>query len=518
MEPHADDIQFAGDYRLDGIILHNHQNEGIDVDDKGIDIQKLVVEMNIYEGINKQSITGSLVIADSINLIGNLPIQGTERLSFKLSTPGAHEFGHTVDCSERTGHPMHIYKLTNKQQVNEGTQTYVLHFCSREFLRNIRTKVSETFSGKIDEMVYKILGDENYLDSKRTLFYQATRNQDKITIPNMAPIEAIMMLCDKALADDSKSAGYRFYQTTKGFHFRSFESMCADSRGMPREFKQEFNYMPMNNPNEQITGRRYNNKNEEVAKVVHDYTSVESYKFINNFHDVAMNQAVGTYAHRVITHNLFNKSYKVSDYHYHNFFNDTLHVDKSNAPAIVDTPVDWETTEDGSRGRGVSDYPESRVTVMPTTQYSHDEETGAFGIDVEQDGITEAARISQKNAIAAGTNLKLTVKGQSYLEPGDVIEFNILSVENKVNSAGRLDPIYAGRYIISKIRHRITTREYIQVLECVKDSVFTPYNEASEKFFQGRDRTSKAPTPIDINEYDDYAAYGAGMSGQYKKS
>ena len=75
MEPHADDIQFAGDYRLDGIILHNHQNEGIDVDDKGIDIQKLVVEMNLYEGINKHSMSGSLVIADSINLIGNLPIQ-----------------------------------------------------------------------------------------------------------------------------------------------------------------------------------------------------------------------------------------------------------------------------------------------------------------------------------------------------------------------------------------------------------------------------------------------------------
>ena len=172
MEPHADDIQFAGDYRLDGIILHNHQNEGIDVDDKGIDIQKLVVEMNIYEGINKQSITGSLVIADSINLIGNLPIQGTERLSFKLSTPGAHEFGHIVDCSEETGYPMHVYKLSDKKQLNEGTCSYVLHFCSREFLRNLRTRTSEAFTGRIDQMVNKILKDEDYLDSKKTFNYQ----------------------------------------------------------------------------------------------------------------------------------------------------------------------------------------------------------------------------------------------------------------------------------------------------------------------------------------------------------
>ena len=50
--------------------------------------------MNIYESIYKTSITGSLVITDSNNLIAKLPIQGTERLSFKLSTPGAHEEAH----------------------------------------------------------------------------------------------------------------------------------------------------------------------------------------------------------------------------------------------------------------------------------------------------------------------------------------------------------------------------------------------------------------------------------------
>ena len=494
MEAHADTVQFAGDYRLDGIILHNHQNEGIDIDDEGIDIQKLVVEMNIFESIYKNSITGSLVIADSINLIAKLPIQGTERLSFKLSTPGSADQGHNVDCSEKTGNPMHIYKLTNKQQINEGTQTYTLHFCSREFLRNIRTKVSESFSGRIDQMVYKILDDENYLDSRQFFKYQKTRNQDTITIPNIAPFKAIEMLSRKALADDSKSAGYLFYQTTKGFNFRSFESMCVTSTGAPRKAKQEFNYMPSMNTDEKITGRRHLKDNKIVDKIVKDYTSVEQYKFINNFHDVAMNQAVGTYAHRVITHNLFDKSYKISDYNYHRDFTDTLHTDGPN-PAIVDTPVDFDD-------KGVSDYPESRVSVMATTQYTHGEETGAFGIDVGQDGITEAARVSQLATVSSGTNLKLTVKGQSYLEPGDVIDFNILSVENKVNSDGRLDPQYAGRYIISKIRHRITNDEYIQVLECVKDSVFTAYSSDGESSYQGHKTIVDHVRGQDINEYD----------------
>ena len=115
MPHHADHIQFAGDYNLDGIILHNHQNEGLIDTHGGVDIQKLVVELNIYEGIDKSSVTGTMVIADSINLINNLPIQGTERVSFKLATPGAHQVDHIVDCSEATGHPMHIYKLSKHE-------------------------------------------------------------------------------------------------------------------------------------------------------------------------------------------------------------------------------------------------------------------------------------------------------------------------------------------------------------------------------------------------------------------
>jgi len=493
--PNEDNIKFAGDYNLPSIHIHSHNNTGFTSEEEGVNIQSLVAEMNIYEGINKNSVAGTLVVLDSINLIGNLPIQGTERLSFKLSTPGAHEFGHIVDCSEETGYPMHVYKLTDKKQLNEGTCSYVLHFCSREFLRSLRTRVSESFEGTIDEMVTKILADKDYLDSKKTLFYQKTRNQDKLVIPNMRPFKAIEMLSKRALADqtESSSAGYHFYETTKGFHFRSFESMSVDSRGMPREVKQEFNYMPMN-ADASITGVIPTKDGKQIDKIIHDLTSVSEYKFINNFHDVATNTALGTYGHRVITHNLYNKSYKISDYHYHNYFNQTKHTDGPN-PAIVDTPVDFDD-------KGVSDYPESRISVMPTTQYAHGEDTGAFGIDVEQDGITEAARVSQRNAVVAGTKLKLTIKGQSYLQVGDVIQFNILSVENKVNSEGKQDPHFSGRYIIENMRHRVTTREYLQVIECAKDSVVTPYSTSKEDSFDGHKLPREYSVRKDISEFD----------------
>ena len=447
----AENIEFAGDFNLKNIVIHNGEQT------LSVDIKALVVEFNIYESMFANALTGSLVISDSTNLVGSLPILGSELLTFKLNTPGTPG----IDCTD-PGKAMHVYAVSDKSQDGATKSIYTLHFASREFLRNIRTRVSQSYSGRIDQMVSSIFGDENYLDSRKTLKVQETSNQDKITIPNLHPFQAINMLQKRALStiDSTTNVGYHFYETPRGFHFRSWESMCVDANGIPRDVKQTFEHMQTN----MTDPTAYSEKKD---KITHEYQNVESYRFINSSHDVAANQAAGTYAHRVITHNIFNKSYKESDYHYHNSYKDTKHVDGNKVP-IVNTPVDFDD-------KGISDYAESKVSVMPTTRFAHNEDSGSFGIDVEQDGITEAARVSQRNQVVGGTILEMTIKGQSYLEVGDVVQFNLQTVENKKNSDGKFDPQYSGRYIITKIRHRVTTTDYVNVLELSKDSVASRY-------------------------------------------
>ena len=75
-----------------------------------------------------------------------------------------------------------------------------------------------------------------------------------------------------------------------------------------------------------------------LDNIVEGYMNVENYKFLNNFHDVAANTALGTYGHRVITHNIYDKSYRHDDYNYHTSFHKTAHTD--NNPAISGSPVD----------------------------------------------------------------------------------------------------------------------------------------------------------------------------------
>ena len=52
------------------------------------------------------------------------------------------------------------------------------------------------------------------------------------------------------------------------------------------------------------------------------------------------------------------------------------------------------------------------------------------------------------------------------------------------------------------MRHRITNDEYIQVLECAKDSVFTEYSSDKESSYQGHKTIVDHVRGQDINEYD----------------
>ena len=79
-------LDFAGDYHLPYLHLINHMGEGVDPSSHGENIVHLMIEFNIYESVFDSSVTGSIVVVDTNNLISKLPIQGTERLSFILTT------------------------------------------------------------------------------------------------------------------------------------------------------------------------------------------------------------------------------------------------------------------------------------------------------------------------------------------------------------------------------------------------------------------------------------------------
>jgi hypothetical protein len=219
---------------------------------------------------------------------------------------------------------------------------------------------------------------------------------------------------------------------------------------------------------------------------------------------VAANTVGGTYGHRVITHNLFDKSYRKDDYNYHQQFSLTEHTDrgrndKGRNYAIGDSDVDETPINLVTTSSKVSDYPESRVSLQSTTRFLHNVDKGSvYGLDVLQDGPKLGQGIAQQAQVVQGTTLKLVVKGQSYLEAGDLIDFKLRSVDEK-NPDGEEDPQYSGKYVITKIRHQVNAEKYVMVLECAKDSVKSGFSSRS---FNKIPRSRSIPTLRDTYQVE----------------
>ena len=484
--------EFAGDYVLDKVVLMNHTGQKIDV-------KFIMQELNIYESIYNNAVTGTIVIGDAKNQIARMEIQGLERIAFKLKTPGiTYRKEDVIDASEETGEPFHVYKISDRAQVNTGLMVYTLHFASREFMRNLRTKVSQAYDGKCDRAVIDIMEDKDYLDSKKKLHVEPTGNSLKFVVPNLNPFDAINMIANKSVPEKSDGVGYFFYETTGGFYFRSWQSMIASQGRFERPYRQDFYYQPGKISDVAETKDK---KGKQQDKVAREYQSVEKYEFVNNFHDVAANTALGTYGHRVISYNIFDKSFDKKDYNYHREFGKTPHTDTigftKNQYAIMNSRVDY----DGEKN--VSDYAESRVSLQSITPFIHDKDVGRYGLDTQADGSKTGQKISQYNQIAHGTSLLLTVKGQSQLQAGDLIRFNLADVnaDNK-NNTNPNDPRFSGKYVITKVRHHITGDSYKMTLECAKDSVATAYQEESIGLSLHGDGVHKTKQSFSIEEID----------------
>jgi len=272
--------------------------------------------------------------------------------------------------------------------------------------------------------------------------------------------------------------------------------MITSQGNFSRAPKQQFYYQPLKMDSVNKTKNKDGTKQDKVEK---EYESVESYEFINNFHDVVENTVLGTYGHRVISHNLFDKSYDISDYNFHKEYRKTPHTDTVGASAnnkfpIMDTPVDYDNA------KNLSDFKESRVSLQTTAPFLHDKDVGKYGLDALQDGKKTGQGMSQGNQVEKGTSLKMVVKGQSYIQAGDLIEFNLRDV-NKDDPENNNDPRFSGNYIITKVRHVVADDQYKMVLECTKDSVATSYGDLRQGPRQ-QDVYTTSRTGLQLKEID----------------
>jgi hypothetical protein len=409
-----------------------------------VNIKSLIVELSYYEDILRSSVTGHVLMSDSISLIERLQLSGGDFLNLSFSKSSGNKLSSIKKY-------FRIYRVSERILKNSETENYTLHFCSEELFLSEQSKVSKPYSGqKISDIVYDILNNHLKIDDKYIALQETDGLYDFI-ITYKKPFEAINWLSTYAIQKNKTGADFLFFENAGGFNFISLQNM----------FNQNIysNYVYSQRSVGKINGQ------SEVQRNIH---GIKSYTFLDTF-DSLYGVTSGAFANRLISVDPLTRRYKDTKFDY---LKDYVNkVDKLNGASVINDLKNRFGKTQNQNYDGVLKVMVSNADQKVAKGISDIPYAVAGDVRVETYVPYRTAQI----ALSHYSRIKITLAGDPNLTVGRTIGIELpSSVSNKDGSGyneGIPDPINSGKYLIAAVRHIITTElKYETVVEVVKDS------------------------------------------------
>lgn len=201
--------------------------EIISTEGKAVEISGGISAFFYYEDIFSPCVTAKAVLMDTgktiidgkyTNLFSGLPLRTSETCEVEIVNQLEQRF---VLAQGN----MFVNKISaNKREQNR--QIGALHFISGEAFNNEFTRVEQYLRPvqthlNVGKIVEEVLGSEKPFladNSKTQIGWQGNSRK---------PFTCIMQLATRSVAENGSSPGFCFFETSRGFQFRSVESMCA---------------------------------------------------------------------------------------------------------------------------------------------------------------------------------------------------------------------------------------------------------------------------------------------------
>ena len=155
-----------------------------------------------------------------ITALEGLTLQGTEKVLFEIEDANGNKI--TLD----EPNDLRIGSVANVSQ-SFKTVSYSLNVISKEMFDNtlLDTRVRRRLEGKISDIIPSII--KNDLGSDKTVYIDKTHNSYFGDGEDRSPFSRILELQPLSIPDGmaSKSAGYLFWETSDGYHFRSLDKL-----------------------------------------------------------------------------------------------------------------------------------------------------------------------------------------------------------------------------------------------------------------------------------------------------
>ena len=249
-------------------------NDGI----TDVDLARGIVSFSYYENILSPMITAKAVVVNTgftINdgegerssIYNGLPLNGGEKVNIRIPSTST---GPAMEFTEENGNPLYVSSITNVL-IDAERESFVLNLVSREAITNETQRVGSKFpsSQKISDSVKEII--KNSLLSEKNIDVDDTQNPYGFYGNLKKPFYLLTWLASKSVpakvGGKSATAGYFFFETKEGYHFRSVDSLVSSD-----PFPIEYTYSP---------GIVDNQDPDKDYKIL-EFTTIRNQKLIEN--------------------------------------------------------------------------------------------------------------------------------------------------------------------------------------------------------------------------------------------
>jgi hypothetical protein len=396
-----------------------------------LDCSDLWANIEIYESVFQNCISGSITIFDSNNVVRNMPLIGRELIQITFKTPSLSEITKKF----------RIYDISIKERIaQKNEQIIVLQFSTFQHDRDHSTKISKSFQKiKWSDIARKIF--KNYLvnESEQIPFtvLNDTLPITSVVIPNWTPFQAMNWIASKM--EYYGNVDYMFFEGMNGFYlvplgFFKNKPIVAIYKQDSDPILEELNYDP-------ALSRR----------------KILSYFETLNGNNKSEMEIEGVFASRIIAHDTTFKTVEYKDFYYDRDFANENVIRLSQNPIA---PYVYT----------------SRVSPLNHIEYKQKSSYSFNSIKNQYDPFYSQKRRSQ--LLRNNTKvLKIEAMGDSSRKLGDIIEVQITSPEflPTKDKSKILDGTISGKYMVTSLSHHLTrTDGYHIAMEVMRDSYEEP--------------------------------------------
>jgi hypothetical protein len=448
------ELTFPGQVEVTRMELHSPSTKTM------TDIRYIYTGFNIYEDIFAPFISGAIVIQDALGLLNKLPIIGEELLELEVITPGLED-----KPEHKIKGKFYIYKITDREKLTNKMVSYTLHFVSIEAIIDMNIKLSKGFNGKISDTVLEILKKYSFFANggteptaeqiSRFNIEETDEKYGHAHVSNFwSPVKNINYLTEYAVSKplEGKQEGsptYIFFENRNGLNFISLESLFFYQRDKPKRTFKDNDY----------SRDAYKSGDTVFSKldIEKAYDKVITLNILNSFDYVERSRA-GAYSSMLITYDLTTRAYSEEEYLFEDEYDKETRLNKF--PPISSKAV--HTKEN------------SYITLTKATALFNGEENGVANWD-----ITNSKTIQRRTSMLKlldSQRVEIEILGRTDYTVGQVIKMELYKVSDLELETNINDDLLSGNYLITAIRHIITTDKHTCIMELCKDSMVTDLN------------------------------------------